>query len=148
MLIYDDIYHWEGWGGELKLASGRCRLKIFDLRKGDEENISVLKPFIVVVSDIPFENRAPNQMTVKSCASHIATKVVQEFNIKPHRMVWIEHYPVPPDSDNLKYPPVEHFDEVEFSWLDDMADPGGTRWKSPKPALEELVKTLLSASSE
>ena len=34
MLIYDDIFAWEGWGGELRLASGECRLRIIDLKKG------------------------------------------------------------------------------------------------------------------
>ena len=33
MLIVDDVFAWEGWGGRLRLEAGKCRLKIFDLRK-------------------------------------------------------------------------------------------------------------------
>jgi hypothetical protein len=36
MKIYDDIFMWDGWGGLLKLASGKCRVKIFDLKKGNQ----------------------------------------------------------------------------------------------------------------
>ena len=41
MLIYDDIYSWEGWGGMLRLASGKCRLRIFDLKKGNEKRLQI-----------------------------------------------------------------------------------------------------------
>jgi len=33
MLIYDGVYAWKGFGGMLKLASGQCRLRIYDLTR-------------------------------------------------------------------------------------------------------------------
>ena len=67
MLIHDDIYHWEGWGGKLRLASGCCRLRIFDLKKGHSGGIAHLRPVIVLISDIP-----ESRMSVKTVAEQIA----------------------------------------------------------------------------
>ena len=75
MLIYDDTFFWEGFGGRLKLGSGKCHLKIFDLNKGDLKDIAHLKPIVVVASDLP-----DSKMTVRSCSSHIISTVVQQFN--------------------------------------------------------------------
>ncbi|MGE0087334.1 MAG: hypothetical protein AB7S75_23250 [Desulfococcaceae bacterium] len=141
MRIYDGLYTWDGWGGKMRLASGRCRLRLFDLKKGSEGEVTHLKRFVAVVSDIPFGKQGPNQLTVKSCASHIATNVVRNFSIEPGRMLWIEHYPGDSENEKLRYPVKEHFDEAEFSW-----DEGGAknaRWKTPSPATVELVKKLL-----
>jgi hypothetical protein len=146
MLIYDDVYTWDGWGGLLKLASGRCRMKVFDLRKKGEKGVAHLKPFVIVLTDIPFETKGPNQMTVKSCAGHIATKVVREFRIDPHRMIWVEHYPLDPESHKLRYPEEEHFDEVEFTWQDE--DAISTQWRTPSPDTVKLIRELLANVSE
>ena len=81
MLVYNGIYSWEGWGGKLRLGSGKCRLSVFDISR-DQQNIAILKPVIIVVSDIPSYESGPNRMSVKSCASHIATRLVREFNIR------------------------------------------------------------------
>ena len=58
MMIYDDIFSWEGWGGRLRLASGECRLRIFDLQKKKAGGLAYLRPIIVLVSDVP-ESRMP-----------------------------------------------------------------------------------------
>ena len=88
MKLYDDIFVWDGWGGLLKLASGKCRLKIFDLKKENTNSVAVLRPIIVIVSDVP-----ESKMTIKSCSSHIATKITEKFNIDPSRMLFVEYYP-------------------------------------------------------
>ena len=31
--LFDDVLHWEGYGGKFNLAAGRCRLRLFDLSK-------------------------------------------------------------------------------------------------------------------
>ena len=80
MLIYDDIYAWEGWGGKLQLASGKCRLQIFDLARDTAGDLSLMRPMLVLVSDVP-----ESKMSVKSCAGHVATKVTKEFKIDPQR---------------------------------------------------------------
>jgi hypothetical protein len=147
MLIYDGIYSWEGWGGRLNLGSGKCRLKIFDLDRNDgagrQRRVAHMRPIIVVVSDIPREPAwTPNQMSVKSCASHIATKVVGEFGIDPERMVWIEHYEATPPGEGVLYPCEERFDEATFTWRDEGALQKG--WKPLSPPLTELVRKLLA----
>jgi len=53
MLVHDDMFSWEGWGGRLKLGSGKCRLRIYDLKKDDKKGLMHLRPIIVVVSDVP-----------------------------------------------------------------------------------------------
>ncbi|MEE4357935.1 MAG: hypothetical protein V2I97_15815 [Desulfococcaceae bacterium] len=141
MLIYDDIYTWDGWGGKFKLAGGRCGLRLFDLKKRSPEGIAHLKRYIAVVRDIPFEKQGPNQMSIKSCAGHIATGVVRDFQIDPTRMIWIEHYPEDPENHRLRYPQKERFEEVEFEWK----EKGALRVQSrkPSPAVTELVKQLI-----
>lgn len=145
MLIYDDIYSWDGWGGKLKLASGRCHMKIYDLRQREQTGVALLKPFVVVVSDLPFEKQGPNQMTVKSCAGHIATRVVREFKIDPHRMVWVEHYRLTPEDKGVAYAR-ERFEEAEFTWTDSGAI--SPRWKPLNPALEKQLRRWLDDSAE
>ncbi len=143
MLIYDDIYAWDGWGGKLKLGSGQCRLRIFDLDKGKRAGVAHLKPIVVVVSDLPREpSWTPNQMSVKSCASHIATQVVRQFDIDPDRMIWVEYYPASAPSEHVRYPSEERFDEALFIWREEGALQGG--WKPLSPPLTALVKQLLA----
>lgn len=147
MLIYDDIYKWDGWGGKFKLASGKCRLRIFDLRENRQKSVALFKPFVVIVADIPSDApQGPNQMTVKSCASHIATRVVKEFDIDPFRMVWVEHYPLDDESKKLRYVPKERFDEVEFYWRGKEAL--HPKWKNLVPAMETLVKELVQEQED
>ena len=142
MILYDGIYSWKGWGGRLKLGSGQCRLRIYDLRKRKEKGVAHLKPIIVIISDLPDETDwAPTKMTVKSCASHIASNVVKEFNIDPNRMMWIEHYPEPPEKDLIRYSR-ERFDLAEFTWHD--LDATKTVWNPLPRAMEDLVKRLMA----
>lgn len=144
MILYDDIYSWKGWGGKLKLGSGQCRLRMYDLRKGDEKGVAHLKPIIVVISDLPDETDwAPTKMTVKSCASHIASNVVKEFDIDPQRMMWIEHYPEPAEKDTIRYSR-ERFDLAEFTWHG--RDATKAVWNPAPKEMVELVKRLLAES--
>jgi len=140
MLIYDDTYSWQGWGGKLRLGSGQCRLRIFDISKGTSKGVTHIKSIIVVVSDIPLEKPKLNQMSVKSCSSHIATCVVRDFNIAPHRMLWIEYYPKD-ENENIKYSK-EYFELVEFTWNDDFAVQ--PRWRTPNQATQDTVRMLIS----
>ncbi|MGD8970285.1 MAG: hypothetical protein PVG01_02675, partial [Desulfobacterales bacterium] len=72
MLIHDDIFAWEGFGGRLRLGSGKCRLRIIDLGKGRHKGLAHLRPYIVVATDVP-----ESRMSVRSCVSHIATSVAK-----------------------------------------------------------------------
>ena len=136
MLIYDDIYSWEGWGGTLRLASGKCRLRIFDLKDKNTSGLAHLRSMIVIASDVP-----DSRMSVRSCCGHIATSVTKEFNIKPHRMMFIEYYPQSEYGENREYLIEEKYDLVEFTWLDEGAiEP---KWRTLKPPLLDAIKGLV-----
>jgi hypothetical protein len=136
MLIYDDIYSWEGWGGTLRLASGKCRLRIFDLTEKNRDRLAHLRPIIVIASDVP-----DSRMSVRSCCGHIATCVTGEFDIKPHRMMFIEFYPQTEYGEKRQHVIEEKYDLVEFNWLDDKAiEP---KWRTLKPPLLDAIKELV-----
>lgn len=143
---YNDEYTWEGWGKKLKLGSGKCHLRIFDVRKGEgKKSVSHLKPIIVIVSDLEAEHAGFNKMTVKSCASHIATCVARDFNIDPSRMLWIEYYPVQ-SSGKGKKKKQESFEVVEFTWHGENAV--HSTWRPLNPLMLEVVRELLSAENQ
>jgi hypothetical protein len=136
MKIYDDIFMWDGWGGLLKLASGKCRVKIFDLKKGTPDAIAFLKPIIVVISDVP-----DSKMSIKSCSSHIATRLIEKFSIDPSRMLFVEYYPSIEYGDKNQYHIPEKYELVEFKWHEDRAI--APKWRILKPPMLDVVKDLL-----
>ncbi len=135
-VIYDDIYSWEGFGGELRLGRGKCRLRIFDLKKDSGKGLDYIKPIIAVVSNTP-----GSKMSIKSCSAHIATKVTKEFNIDPSRMLYVEHYPavIYGEKDEKLIP--ERYDAIEFTWHEDKAI--NPKWRTLKPPLVDLIKKLM-----
>jgi len=137
MLIYDDIFTWDGWGGKLRLASGKCQLRIFDLAHEEQGGIKILKPVIVVASDI-----GGQKISVRSCGGHIATMVVKRFDIDPNRMVWIEYYPALEygKGDKVNIVP-ERYDIAEFTWDDGRAFQ--PVWRPLRPPMLNLVKDLM-----
>ncbi len=137
MLIRDITYLWKGWGGKLNLASGMCRLRIYDLTKAARKGIAHLRPIIVIVSDIP-----ESKMSVRSCAGHIATMVTKDFHIDPHRMLWIEHYPLKSYGEKNERIIPETFEAVEFVWQEDKAIK--PIWRILKTPLLDEIKKLLN----
>jgi hypothetical protein len=140
MLVHDSIYSWEGWGGKLRLASGKCRLRIYNRSKGETNAVAFLKPFIVVVSDLP-----ESKMSIRSCAGHIATKVTQEFNIDPDRMVWIEFYPRITYGTHEERTIPEQYVAVDFMWYKEKAI--NPRWRQLKPPIFDIIKSLVEESA-
>lgn len=138
MIIHDDIFSWEGFGGALDLAAGRCRLRIIDLAKGGRNKVTHLKPMVVVVSDLPNETTHFKKVSVRSCASHIATRVTIEFNIALQRMVYVEYYPASTYGDRNQHHIPAKFDTVEFVWAEDKAL--HPKWR----ALEEPLVSVLT----
>lgn len=116
MLIFDDIFHWDGFGGRLRLASGKCHLKIFNLSRGDVGGVVHLKPMLVVATDL-----ADSKMTVRSCCSHIATTVARQYNIAPHRLQLVEHYPEKVYGEKTKQRIPQKFEAVELVWEQGLA---------------------------
>ena len=139
MIIFDDIYTWEGWGGAFRLGSGRCRLKIFDLKKCGKAGLVYLKPVIVVAMDLPKEK--PSDMTVKSCNSHIATSVARDFNIEPNRMQFVEYYPARRYGKTNEHLIEERLDAVDFTWFGDKAMK--PVYRNLEPSLLEIVRALM-----
>ena len=139
-LIHDDIFSWEGWGGTLRLASGKCRLRIFDLQKGDTKGLSHLKPIIVVVSDV-----SDSRMSIKSCAGHLATKVSESFHIDPARMLYIEHYPAVTYGKGKQKTIPERYEAVELTWIETKAIQ--PKWRMLKSPMLGIVENLLRSGS-
>lgn len=138
-LIYDGIYKWKGWGGELLLGSGSCRLRIFDLSKGGSDKLTHLRPMVLVLSDVP-----ESTISIRSCAGHIATGISREFHIDHHRMMYIEHYPATVYGERKDHFIAERYDVVEFTWQDDKALQA--RWRPLKPPMLDVIKQLIESS--
>jgi hypothetical protein len=121
LVVYDDIFEWEGWGGRLKLAQGRCRLRIYDLNRSDHKDVLHLRPMVVVASDLPREGMMKGEVSVRSAAGHIATVVSRKFNIDPQRMQFIEYTPSEVYGKNNEYVIAAAYDAVDFTWQDGLA---------------------------
>jgi hypothetical protein len=141
MMIHDDIFAWEGFGGVYQLAAGRCRLRILDLNKGEHGKVAHLKPMLVVVSDLPEDQKQLRKVTVRSCASHIATMVTQKFRIDPHRMTYVEYYPPSAYGDRRQHKIEAKFEAVDFTWFENKAL--HPRWRPLKSPLREVVSELI-----
>jgi hypothetical protein len=113
-------------------------LRIFDLRKDETaKGVSFLKPIIVVITDVP-----DSKMSIRSCTSHIATCVTNDFNIDPSRMLWIEYYPQTNYGQEGERVIPERIESVEFEWRKDNAI--RPKWRPLQPPLLETVKNLIS----
>lgn len=136
MILFDGIYTWEGWGGALRLGHGKCRLRLFDLTRSDKRQLAHLHPYIGVVTDVE-----GSPMSVRSCTSHVVSKVAQEFQLPPQRMIWVEYYPPTVYGPHSEHHIAERFDRVEFTWHGDRAIQ--PRWRPVTPPLLEILKKLI-----
>jgi hypothetical protein len=142
MLIHDDIYAWKGFGGVLDLASGRCRLRIFDLTGAESANVKLIKHLVVVVSDLPGHETHLKSVSVRSCTSHIATCVVRDFDLDFHRMVYLEYQPATTYGEDNQHLIPAQFDAVDFEWHDDKAM--HPKWRKLTPPLLDTVIDLIA----
>jgi hypothetical protein len=93
---------------------------------------------IVIVSDVP-----DSRMSVRSCSGHIATCVAREFNIQPHRMLFIEYYPETVYGEHQEHVIPEKYDLVNFTWHGDRAiEP---KWRTLRPPLLDVIKALVES---
>ena len=144
MIIYNDIFSWEGFGGKFQLAAGRCRLRIFDLTKSENRNVTPLKPIIIIASDLPDNAPKLKKISIRSCASHIATLVVERFDIDPQRMIYIEYYPPSVYGDRNQFAIAAKYDTVDFVWHDLKAL--HPKWRPLTTPLLLVVKDLIDQS--
>lgn len=137
-LVYNELFEWDGWGGEFRLVSGKCRLRIYDLRSDGASGPTPLKPMVVVVSDLSEKYGVPGVMTVRSCAAQIATNVAEQFSISPQRLQYIEYYPERRYGKNNEHLIGEKFDRVDFDWRGRTAR--NPRWE----ALDDPHKAIMA----
>lgn len=135
--IYDDKFYWKGWGGRLRLGSGVCRLRIYDLKNQmDDNGPAYLKPIVVVASDTD-----ESRMSIRSCAAHIATQIIESFNISPHRMLYVEYSPPKRYGEHDEHLISEVFDSVEFTWRENKAI--NPRWRPLQSPQQSLIQELM-----
>lgn len=144
MLIHDDVFSWQGFGGVYQLSAGRCRLRVFDLSRGDHRNVTPLKPMLVVVSDLPDNGSLPRRMSVRSCTGHIATSVAAKFGIDPQRMVYVEYYPPSQYGEHRQFNIPAKYEAVDFSW--EAGKAMHPRWRSLTMPLLQVVVDLIAAT--
>jgi hypothetical protein len=138
MLIYDNEFKWDGWGGVFKLASGKCRLRIYDLNRNKAKNLTLLKPIVVMVSELAEPESLMKNLSIRSCAGHIATCVTEQFQIDPSRMVFVEYYPQQTYGQKQEHVISERFDIVDFKWHS-----GKALHPTWRPLPSTLTKTLI-----
>ncbi len=136
MRVHDGIYEWEGFGGRLKLASGRCRLRIYDLARESARGAVPLYATLVIVADVP-----GSPMSVRSCAGHVATAVARDFTIDPHRMLFVEYSPQSVYGEHGERVIPERYTAVDFNWT-----AGGAiqpKWRVLTPPLLDAIRQIV-----
>jgi hypothetical protein len=143
---YDDILTWDGYGGKFNLASGRCRLRLFDLSAGASgDAVSHLKPIIAVVSDLPADRMpAMGSVSVRACISHVATTIVHRFKLDHSRMLLVEYYPKETYGRQSEKVIPEKFDVVDLTWHGEKAL--FPNWRALKPPLLDTVRKLIMSN--
>jgi hypothetical protein len=141
MKRYEGVYHWNGWGGKLRLASGSCMLWIFDFANEKKDNLMFLKPILAITRDVPKKSPSFGEMSIRSCAGHIATSAVREFGIDPQRMLWVEHYPQTRYGSGDERLIEEAFFLTDFEWSEGRALNPERRRASP--GIADQIRGLL-----
>jgi hypothetical protein len=144
MLIHDDIFSWRGFGGVFQLSAGRCRLRIFDLSRGEHHNVTPLRPTLVVVSDLPDDDHQPHKLSVRSCTSHVATSITTAFGIDPQRMIYVEYTPPSVYGEHRQFSIPAKYDTVDFTWYEGKAL--YPHWRPLTPPLLRVVADLIAAT--
>ncbi|HSO19323.1 MAG TPA: hypothetical protein VLT88_07700 [Desulfosarcina sp.] len=143
MKIFDDEFHWEGYGGKFNLAAGRCRLRLFDLSKHGAAAVPLLKPILAVVSDLPGDRLpAMKRVSVRACISHVATTIVHRFKLDHQRMVLVEYYPRETYGRRSEKVIPEKIDVVDLKWHGDKAL--FPNWRPLQEPLLGTVRRLLA----
>mgnify|MGYP000887703752 FL=1 len=130
MLIYDDIYTWEGPHDRrdhvLWLIS--CHLRIIDLTLS-YPGISFLKPKIVVASDV---TEGPKR---KICAETLGRQIYKAFNLDMKRTLWAEYDPFLPNRIMAAHMKPRYHDGSELIY--------SISWRSLQSAERELIRRFI-----
>lgn len=133
-IIYDGIHEWQGWGGALRLGSGKCRLRLLTLKGNTAKGLIPLKSTVAIVSDLP-----ESRLSVRACPAHIVASIAEKFHIDVRRIMYVEYYP----GSSYGRPHQEHtlparFDVAEFIWHKNNTPQ--VKWHSLKADVLEVVK--------
>lgn len=135
-IIYDGIHKWDGWGGTFRLGSGKCRLRLLNLKSDTAKGLIFLKPMIAVVSDVP-----ESRLSVRSCTAHIAASIAEKFNIDVRRFMYVEYYPESNYGPQKERRQPARYDVAEFTWHTESAPE--VKWHPLKEDLLELIETYM-----
>jgi hypothetical protein len=133
MIRYNAIFEWDGWGGAMRLGSGKCHLRLIDLHQDRSRNFRVFKPFIVIVNSLE-----GSTMSVRSCAGHIATRVCERFDIDPARMLYVEYTPETRYGASGEHIIASRMESVEFEWREGKAIQ--PVWREIRPPMDEIIR--------
>lgn len=129
MLIYDNIYTWEGPDhGDHVLWLISCHLRIIDLSLS-HPNLTFLKPKIVVATDV---NEGPKR---KICAETLGRQIYKEFQLDMNRTLWAEYDPFLPSrimAAQLK-PKYHDGNEIIYS----------INWRKLLPSERDIIKRFI-----
>lgn len=135
-IIYDGIHEWEGWGGTFRLGSGKCHLRLFNLKSNAAKGLIPLKSTVAIVSDLP-----DSPLSVRSCASHIASSIAEKFNIDIRRIMYVEYYPESRYGPHKERTLPARYDVADFTWYKKNAP--GVKWHSLNADMLEIVEKYM-----
>jgi hypothetical protein len=135
MLMYDGVFKWKGWGGKLSLGKGSCHLILYDRTREQTKGLAHLRPIVAIVRELP-----GNSVSVRAFSGHIATSVVEQFDLDPHRLLWIEYTPGSTYGRHNEHTIPERYDAVEFTWEGRRAL--SPRWETLKPPALDMVREI------
>lgn len=136
-LIYDGIHEWEGWGGTLRLGSGKCRLRLFELASDTAKNLVSLKSTVAVVSDVP-----DSTLSVRSCSTHVVVSIAEKYNIDVRRIMYVEYYPPSVFGPHQERSLPKRFEVADFTWYEHNAPQ--VKWRSLNTDLIEILEKYVT----
>ncbi len=141
-IIYDDIFTWDGWGGEFKLSSGSCHLRILDLRASDNKDPVMIKPIVALVSDLPETYHTTGALSIRSSAGHIATSIVDRFDLPPQRLLYVEYHPSKTYGGQEEHTIPERYEIVDFKWQVHKAFP--KKWRPLDAPMQKRIQEWMA----
>jgi hypothetical protein len=133
MKIYDDTFHFKGFGN----CKSRCRLRIYQIQSDPQSKFKHslhMGDKVVILTQLEGDNVGTS---VTNASEIIANAVATQFKLEPLRTVWIEHYPERGHPDNMVSSFKESFDRVTYDYI--VSEISRTSHKSANAATDRIV---------
>jgi hypothetical protein len=115
--MIDTRFRWRGFGNGFGTWESLCRLRIYETPE----------QAVVIATELP-ENTGTS---ITNAVESLAMMVVEQYELRPHTLVWIEHYPAHRDLP-------ETFARVQLAWEGQRFY--APRWRHLEPvALAQLI---------